>query len=67
MIKIIKEPKYDGYELKCKKCKTKFRIKFDDTYRSDFNSYCYCPKCNSYISIFLWSKKIFQKDWSTAI
>ena len=67
MIKIIKEPEYDGYELKCKKCKTEFRIKFDASSIRDYGTYdgyCYCPKCDARINIHFWNKKIYEGDWS---
>lgn len=59
MKQILTRPKYDGYKIKCGKCKCEFFAAFEDvqTLCSDEFEYVLCPNCTHRIYRSLFWKK----------
>jgi len=66
MRKLLANPKYDGYKIKCKTCRCGFFVPFEDVRSSgiwDEYAYVKCPICDKKIeqSIF-WKKHKVGED-----
>jgi hypothetical protein len=64
MRKILTQPKYDGYKIKCGKCKCNFFAPFKDvsTTRCEDLEYVMCPNCTNKIYHSLFWKKCKKED-----
>ena len=64
MREVLTHPKYDGYKIKCRKCKCVFFVPFEDvsTLCYDEFEYVACPHCENRIYHSLFWKKCKRED-----